>query len=75
MAPETDPVEALPVAQGIRARGYEPRCRGFESLLTHKKPIIPEMSLEIQAIADDNSFYDAYIPRPKYKKLPIKIPQ
>ena len=22
-----------PVAQRIRARGYEPRCRGFESLL------------------------------------------
>jgi hypothetical protein len=22
-----------PVAQWIRARGYEPRCRGFESLL------------------------------------------
>ena len=25
-----------PVAQRIRARGYEPRCRGFESLLAHK---------------------------------------
>lgn len=24
------------VAQGIRARGYEPRCRGFKSLLAHK---------------------------------------
>lgn len=24
-----------PVAQWIRARGYEPRCRGFESLLAH----------------------------------------
>ena len=45
VVPETDPVEAGPVAQGIRARGYEPRCRGFESLLAHKKPIIPEMSL------------------------------
>ena len=27
-----------PVAQWIRARGYEPRCRGFESLLAHKRP-------------------------------------
>ena len=27
-----------PVAQRIRARGYEPRCRGFESLLTHNQP-------------------------------------
>ncbi len=23
------------VAQWTRARGYEPRCRGFESLLAH----------------------------------------
>ena len=36
--PGTDPVEAGPVAQGIRARGYEPRCRGFESLLAHNRP-------------------------------------
>ena len=27
-----------PVAQRIRARGYEPRCRGFESLLAHNPP-------------------------------------
>lgn len=27
-----------PVAQRIRARGYEPRCRGFESLLAHSLP-------------------------------------
>jgi hypothetical protein len=27
-----------PVAQRIRARGYEPRCRGFESLLAHSFP-------------------------------------
>ncbi|GFP93275.1 hypothetical protein PHJA_001471900, partial [Phtheirospermum japonicum] len=27
-----------PVAQRIRARGYGPRCRGFESLLTHNRP-------------------------------------
>ncbi|KAL9419502.1 hypothetical protein AB3S75_037293 [Citrus x aurantiifolia] len=27
-----------PVAQRIRARGYEPRCRGFESLLVHNRP-------------------------------------
>lgn len=26
------------VAQRIRARGYEPRCRGFESLLAHNRP-------------------------------------
>lgn len=26
------------VAQRIRARGYEPRCRGFESLLAHNLP-------------------------------------
>jgi hypothetical protein len=26
-----------PVAQRIRARGYEPRCRGFESLLAQNK--------------------------------------
>lgn len=25
------------VAQRIRARGYEPRCRGFESLLAHNR--------------------------------------
>ena len=24
-----------PVAQRIRARGYEPQCQGFESLFTH----------------------------------------
>ncbi|KAJ4699474.1 30S ribosomal protein S15, partial [Melia azedarach] len=29
---------AGPVAQRIRARGYEPRCRGFESLLAHNLP-------------------------------------
>ncbi|GFP84362.1 hypothetical protein PHJA_000580000 [Phtheirospermum japonicum] len=29
---------AGPVAQRIRARGYEPRCRGFESLLAHNQP-------------------------------------
>ena len=27
-----------PVAQRIRAGGYEPRCRGFESLLAHNRP-------------------------------------
>ena len=27
-----------PVAQRIRARGYELRCRGFESLLAHNRP-------------------------------------
>ncbi|KAC9709419.1 hypothetical protein E3N88_45355 [Mikania micrantha] len=27
-----------PVAQRIRARGYEPQCRGFESLLAHNRP-------------------------------------
>ncbi|XLT22730.1 hypothetical protein HN873_054022 [Arachis hypogaea] len=27
-----------PVAQRIRARGYEPRCLGFESLLAHNRP-------------------------------------
>ncbi|KAF4396144.1 hypothetical protein G4B88_020781 [Cannabis sativa] len=27
-----------PVAQRIRARGYEPQCRGFESLLAHNWP-------------------------------------
>lgn len=27
-----------PVAQRIRVRGYEPRCRGFESLLAHNRP-------------------------------------
>ncbi|MBA0755605.1 hypothetical protein Gogos_020968 [Gossypium gossypioides] len=26
------------VAQRIRAHGYEPRCRGFESLLGHNQP-------------------------------------
>ena len=35
--PRTDLVEAGPVAQGIRARGYEPRCRGFESLLARNQ--------------------------------------
>ena len=29
-----------PVAQRIRARGYEPRCRGFESLLAHNLPLL-----------------------------------
>ncbi len=32
-----------PVAQRIRARGYEPRCRGFESLLAHS-PFLGEGS-------------------------------
>lgn len=36
--PGTDPVGVGPVAQRIRARGYEPRCRGFESLLAHNRP-------------------------------------
>ncbi|KAL8226031.1 hypothetical protein R6Q57_018588 [Mikania cordata] len=27
-----------PVAQRIRARGYEPRCQGFEYLLAHNRP-------------------------------------
>ncbi|KAL6496714.1 hypothetical protein OROHE_027379 [Orobanche hederae] len=27
-----------PVTQRIRARGYEPRCRGFESVLAHPQP-------------------------------------
>lgn len=31
-------METGPVAQRIRARGYEPRCRGFESLLAHNRP-------------------------------------
>ncbi len=35
--PGTDPVEAGPVARGIRARSYDPRCRKFESLLARKK--------------------------------------
>ncbi|GJR25160.1 hypothetical protein Tco_0973687 [Tanacetum coccineum] len=30
-----------PVAQRIRARGYEPRCRGVESILTHNRPKRP----------------------------------
>ncbi|MBA0746586.1 hypothetical protein Gogos_009092, partial [Gossypium gossypioides] len=30
--------EAEPVAQRIRARGYEPQCRGFKSLLAHNRP-------------------------------------
>ncbi|KAL8259207.1 hypothetical protein R6Q59_027160 [Mikania micrantha] len=39
----TDPVETQghtvgPVAQRIRARGYEPRCRVFKSLLAHNRP-------------------------------------
>ena len=33
--PRTNPVGTGPVAQRIRARGYEPRCRGFKSLLAH----------------------------------------
>jgi hypothetical protein len=27
-----------PVAQMIRARGFEPQCQGFESLLAHNRP-------------------------------------
>ena len=34
-----------PVAQRIRARGYEPRCRGFESLLAHNRPKREGLSL------------------------------
>ncbi|KAG8473084.1 hypothetical protein CXB51_034981 [Gossypium anomalum] len=30
--------EVGPIAQRIKARGYEPRCRGFESLLVHNRP-------------------------------------
>ncbi|MFQ6643046.1 hypothetical protein Gotur_018769 [Gossypium turneri] len=30
--------EVGPVTQRIRVRGYEPRCRGFESLLAHNRP-------------------------------------
>uniref|UniRef100_A0A2K1X495 Uncharacterized protein n=1 Tax=Populus trichocarpa TaxID=3694 RepID=A0A2K1X495_POPTR len=30
--------EVGPVAQRIRARGYEPWCQGFESLLAHNRP-------------------------------------
>lgn len=43
--PGTDPVEAGPVAQGIRARGYEPRCRGFESLLARNQSSSKGISL------------------------------
>lgn len=40
-------METGPVAQGIRARGYEPRCRGFESLLAQNHPSlnVPYLSL------------------------------
>ncbi|KAK7297658.1 hypothetical protein VNO77_47979 [Canavalia gladiata] len=34
-----------PVAQRIRARGYEPRCRGFESLLAHNRQKGKDLSL------------------------------
>ncbi|KAK9088877.1 hypothetical protein Scep_027959 [Stephania cephalantha] len=27
-----------PLAQRIRARGYEPRCQGFESIIAHNRP-------------------------------------
>ena len=30
------------VAQWTRARGYEPRCQGFESLLARKKTTLPK---------------------------------
>ena len=43
MDPETDPVGSGPVAQGIRARGYEPRCRGFESLLARNQSFPDEI--------------------------------
>jgi hypothetical protein len=43
--PGTDLVEVGPVAQGIRARGYEPRCRGFESLLARNQSSLNEISL------------------------------
>lgn len=43
--PGTDPVGSGPVAQGIRARGYEPRCRGFESLLARNQSSPDEISL------------------------------
>ncbi|KAF9595591.1 hypothetical protein IFM89_001063 [Coptis chinensis] len=38
--PERDPDGdgVGPVARRIRARGYEPRCRGFESFLAYKPP-------------------------------------
>ena len=36
--PDEDKAEVGLVAQGIRARGYELRCRGFESLLARDPP-------------------------------------
>ncbi|CAJ1964274.1 unnamed protein product, partial [Sphenostylis stenocarpa] len=37
--------------QRIRARGYEPRCRGFEFLLAHNQPkkgrIFPSRGMKI----------------------------
>ena len=45
MNPEADSVGSGPVAQGIRARGYEPRCRGFKSLLARNQSSPDEISL------------------------------
>jgi hypothetical protein len=39
VSPGRDPIEkGWPIAQRIRARGYEPRCWGFESLLIDSLP-------------------------------------
>lgn len=35
-----------PVAQRIRARGYEPRCRGFKSLLAQPSVLPPALGIE-----------------------------
>lgn len=40
-------VETGPVAQRIRARGYEPRCRGFKSLLAQNSSLRLRVSLVV----------------------------
>lgn len=47
-------METGPVAQRIRARGYEPRCRGFESLLAHNQPPIGSLLFDGRRAGSSN---------------------
>ncbi|GKE19147.1 hypothetical protein Tco_1426724, partial [Tanacetum coccineum] len=47
------------VAQRIRARGYEPRCRGFESILAHNRPKRPNKTSILKAFGGNTRDLDS----------------
>lgn len=47
-------VETGPVAQRIRARGYEPRCRGFKSLLAQNSSLLERLRVSLVVLETTN---------------------